>query len=198
MFTRGNDLLLRLTDDLDPLFLFELELDNASFARLKAEQQLRIDFGGFAAKFSELVELACLKEEKLPRFIIKIDRVEPSRIAFKIAEVNEFKELDHLQLLFYAACDDKLKQFLSTTLLAARLEAKEQSNRLDFSRKNIEDLSRENAMLKEEMNRSRSELRQFKENSQKELERHLDMVREENKGNSSKLLEQLMQEKTRF
>lgn len=57
-------LIVELTDEKDPLFLFTLECGESQFYNLKAEQNLLVDFQQFPGKFIELLEqCAIVKKE---------------------------------------------------------------------------------------------------------------------------------------
>lgn len=195
LYSKSGDLSLRLTDEQDPLFLYELDLNLTSFAKLKAEQQLRVDFGGFAAKFSELVDLACFKEDKFPRFTIKLEKLEGNRLLFKLSEVNEFKELDHLVLFFTAANDERLKTYLASLVSSARSENKDMSFKLEGLRRTLEDSGRETLFLKDEVARVREEFRLYKETSRSEQEKHIQNTFTEANNTIFKANEQLMKER---
>lgn len=193
-----NLILIRLNDESDPLFLFELEIDQVFFSKIKGEQQLRIDFSGFVTKFAELVELA---NGKNGLFSIKIEKVSDSsgsKVVMKIVESNEFKELDHLVLHLAQANDEKVKSFLSGVVSSNKLEIKELLNKLEFSRKSNDDANKEINFLKEELSRVKDELKIVRENSQKEFEKKLYALKEDSLNSSSKLSEQFAIERTKM
>ena len=56
MQTTWKVLQISLTDETDPFFLFQLEIGEDDFHRLKSEQNLLVDFAEFPFKFVELLE----------------------------------------------------------------------------------------------------------------------------------------------
>ena len=57
--SRKRTLAIQLTDENDPFFFFDLEINDEEFHALKQEQNLLVDFLQFPAKFVELLE-ACI------------------------------------------------------------------------------------------------------------------------------------------
>lgn len=58
-----RDLLIKLTDDIDPYFLFSLSISEEDFQSLKVQQGLLIDFASFPQKFIDLLNL-CYSEQE--------------------------------------------------------------------------------------------------------------------------------------
>ena len=55
--SHGNQqtLIMDLTDESDPLFLYQMACSEQDFHQLKAEQQLQVDFQAFPNNFVELL-----------------------------------------------------------------------------------------------------------------------------------------------
>ncbi|MEQ2186197.1 Spindle assembly abnormal protein 6, partial [Goodea atripinnis] len=58
-----KDLLVKLTDDTDPYFLFTLPISEEDFQSLKVQQGLLIDFASFPQKFIDLLNLCSLEQD---------------------------------------------------------------------------------------------------------------------------------------
>ena len=58
-----QELIIKLTDELDPFFLYSLYMSEEDYQTLKAQQGLLVDFGAFGQKFIDLLNL-CEKDER--------------------------------------------------------------------------------------------------------------------------------------
>lgn len=117
MFAKASEVIIRLTESQDPLFLFLWELEERDYPLFRIEQQLRVEFVQFAGKLAQLLDLASGRKEKSitgVAFSIKAVRKEPGRLQLCVSESNDFKELDHISLLFCAADDERLKKHLAS------------------------------------------------------------------------------------
>ncbi|XP_068599856.1 spindle assembly abnormal protein 6 homolog [Brachionichthys hirsutus] len=139
-----KDLLVKLTDDLDPYFLFTLSISEDDFQSLKVQQGLLIDFGSFPQKFIELLNL-CHSEQEAdsPRFVLHLSC--PSSAlegvaSFGVVETNAFKHLNHLSLRLAQASDKEVKDHLAVCLRALKAEKQEIDMKL---KKTEEDLTRQ-------------------------------------------------------
>lgn len=56
-----KDLVIRLTDDTDPFFLYNLVISEEDFQSLKLQQGLLVDFLSFPQKFIDLLQ-QCMQE----------------------------------------------------------------------------------------------------------------------------------------
>uniref|UniRef100_A0A3B4Z1K0 Spindle assembly abnormal protein 6 homolog n=1 Tax=Stegastes partitus TaxID=144197 RepID=A0A3B4Z1K0_9TELE len=139
-----KDLLVRLTDNVDPYFLFNLTISEEDFQSLKAQQGLLIDFATFPQKFIELLNL-CYSEQDVdsPRFLLHLSCQSPvpeGSANLTIIETNAFKHLNHLSLRLAHGSDKEVKEYLAVCL--SSLKAEKQA--LDMKLKKTEDdLSRQ-------------------------------------------------------
>jgi spindle assembly abnormal protein 6 len=109
---------IKLTDENDPFFLFQMEIGEEEFPSLKSEQNLLVDFTNFPVKFIELLE-ECNRcdssSSDCEKFIARLS-VDPSghqNNTLTIMETNTFKQIVHLSLSFTAGNDESLKKYLS-------------------------------------------------------------------------------------
>jgi spindle assembly abnormal protein 6 len=58
-----KELIIKLTDELDPFFLYSLYMSEEDYQTLKTQQGLLVDFGAFGQKFIDLLNL-CEKDER--------------------------------------------------------------------------------------------------------------------------------------
>ncbi|XP_033718827.1 spindle assembly abnormal protein 6 homolog isoform X6 [Tursiops truncatus] len=133
---RGEDLVIRLTDDTDPFFLYNLVISEEDFQSLKFQQGLLIDFSAFPQKFIDLLQ-QCTQEhaKEIPRFLLQL--VSPEAIldnspAFlNVVETNPFKHLTHLSLKLLPGNDVEIKKFLADCLKCSKEEKLSLTQSLD-------------------------------------------------------------------
>uniref|UniRef100_A0A3B4F4W7 Spindle assembly abnormal protein 6 homolog n=1 Tax=Pundamilia nyererei TaxID=303518 RepID=A0A3B4F4W7_9CICH len=121
-----NDLLVRITDDIDPYFLFNLAISEEDFQSLKVQQGLLIDFASFPQKFIDLLNL-CISEQTSdsPRFLLHLSCQSPvleGPANFSVIETNAFKHLNHLSLRLSQASDKEVKDYLAVCLSSLKAE----------------------------------------------------------------------------
>ncbi|KAK2815995.1 hypothetical protein Q5P01_026462 [Channa striata] len=139
-----RDLLVRLTDDADPYFLFNLSISEEDFQSLKVQQGLLIDFASFPQKFIDLLHL-CYSEQESdhPRFLLQLSCPSPvldGPATFSVVETNAFKHLNHLSLRLAQGSDKEVKDYLAVCL--SSLKAEKQALELKL-KKTEDDLTRQ-------------------------------------------------------
>ncbi|GIY58471.1 spindle assembly abnormal protein 6 homolog [Caerostris extrusa] len=134
-----QELLITLTDNNDPFFLYQLQLSEEDFQMLKNSQSLLVDFLAFPQKFIDLIEV-CLSEENKaqPSFLLMFSINEKvgsltSSSELDVVETNPFKHLTHLSLKFVPATDSSIKQYLSMCFKNLKEENRQLHNRLTQS-----------------------------------------------------------------
>uniref|UniRef100_A0A8C1QZH8 Spindle assembly abnormal protein 6 homolog n=1 Tax=Cyprinus carpio TaxID=7962 RepID=A0A8C1QZH8_CYPCA len=140
-----KDLVVRLTDDTDLYFLYNLVISEEDFQSLKVQQGLLIDFTSFPQKFIDLLE-QCISEQdrESPRFLLQFTSASsafdhsPSNL--NIVETNAFKHLTHLSLKLLPGSDADIKKYLATCLSNVKEEKQQLDQKL---RKTEEDLTRQ-------------------------------------------------------
>ncbi|XP_061635529.1 spindle assembly abnormal protein 6 homolog isoform X2 [Phyllopteryx taeniolatus] len=138
-----RDLVVRLTDDTDPYFLFNLTLCQEDFQSLKVQQGLLIEFTSFPEKLIELLH-QCQSEQSSshPRFqlLLSCDSASldgPAHLS--VMETNSFKHINHLSLRLAPGSDKLVKNYLAVCLSSLKaekeaLEVKLQKTRDDLIR----------------------------------------------------------------
>ncbi|KAK5869387.1 hypothetical protein PBY51_024110 [Eleginops maclovinus] len=139
-----RDLLVRLTDDLDPYFLFNLSISEEDFQSLKVQQGLLIDFASFPQKFIDLLNL-CYSEQasENPRFLLHLSTqssVLEGPATFSVVETNAFKHLNHLSLRLIQGSDKEIKDYLAVCLSSLKAERQAVEMKL---KKTEDDLTRQ-------------------------------------------------------
>ncbi|XP_030049485.1 spindle assembly abnormal protein 6 homolog isoform X3 [Microcaecilia unicolor] len=169
-----KDLVVRLSDDADPFFLYNLTIGEEDFQSLKNQQGLLVEFSAFPQRFIDLLEQCILEKEKqVPRFLLQLvtsasalDRM-PSSL--NIIETNPFKHLTHLSLKLLAATDDDIKKYLAACIQNLKVEnssleerlhrvEEELSNRLSITQQALAQKSKELDKLQNEWTSQTSSL----------------------------------------
>ena len=146
-----------MTDELDPFFLYVMDLAEYDFHSLKREQSINVDFLKFPAKLMDLFKL-CIQSNSehghggSSTFCTNLDTVSG---LFSVVESNEFKNLTHISLQLRPANDSAIKSYLASRLNMALSDSKdlraslqETSANLDKSTSKIEDLEEELSALR--------------------------------------------------
>lgn len=123
-----------ISNESDPSFLYSLEVTEEVYGRLKEEEQLLVDFAGFADKLIWLLQQCSSsdsnetpqgKEDEnntpclssmTPKFRAVLQVAGTTAGTLRILERNAFKELPHLTLRTKAGTDSKVKEFLAFRL----------------------------------------------------------------------------------
>ncbi|KAF4805267.1 Spindle assembly abnormal protein 6 like protein [Turdus rufiventris] len=177
-----KDLAVRLTDDTDPFFLYNLVISEEDFQSLKSQQGLLVDFSAFPQKFIDLLQ-QCIQEQNkdIPRFLLQLVSSAPaldhSPVSLNVVETNPFKHLTHLSLKFLPGTDAEIKKFLANCLKYLK-SLSEKSRELDklknewasytaaLSNKHSQELTSE----KERALQAQTQYQQQHEQQKKELE----------------------------
>ncbi|XP_034386574.1 spindle assembly abnormal protein 6 homolog isoform X2 [Cyclopterus lumpus] len=154
-----RDLLVRLTDDTDPYFLFNLSISEEDFQSLKVQQRLLIDFASFPQKFIDLLNL-CYSEQESdnPRFLLHLSSqslVLEGPANFSVVETNAFKHLNHLSLQLVHGSDKEIKDYLAVCLSSLKAEKQVLETKLQ---KTDEDLSRQLSYAQQTLSEKTKEL----------------------------------------
>lgn len=180
MFARADEVSLRLTDTHDPLFLFVWDLEEREYALFRAEQQLRVEFGQFAAKLAQLLDLAADRRDKSEgtvTFSIRICRREQSRLLFRVSESNDFKELDHISLLLSAANDERLKKHLAARVRETRTELASAQSLAETLRLRLDSALNDKCELQHTMKQLEEERQAVEEKRRREFNARLEEER---------------------
>uniref|UniRef100_A0A1A8CCA0 Spindle assembly abnormal protein 6 homolog n=1 Tax=Nothobranchius kadleci TaxID=1051664 RepID=A0A1A8CCA0_NOTKA len=158
-----RDLLVRLIDDIDPYFLFNLSISEEDFQSLKVQQGLLIDFASFPQKFIDLLNLCNSEQESdSPRFLLHLtcqSSVLEGFASFSVVETNAFKHLNHLFLRLVQGSDRELKDYLAACL--SSLKAEKQAIDLKL-KKTEDDLSRQLSYAQQTLSEKTKELEKLR------------------------------------
>ncbi|KAM4709270.1 spindle assembly abnormal protein 6 homolog [Discoglossus pictus] len=122
-----KDLVVRLSDDTDPFFLYNLTLGEEDFQSLKNQQGLLVEFSSFPQRFIDLLEQCLMEQDKsVPRFLLQLltssNGLDCMPASLNIIETNPFKHLTHLSLKLLAGNDSDVKKYLATCMKNLKLE----------------------------------------------------------------------------
>ncbi|XP_053323634.1 spindle assembly abnormal protein 6 homolog isoform X1 [Spea bombifrons] len=122
-----KDLIVRLSDDTDPFFLYNLTLGEEDFQSLKNQQGLLVEFSSFPQRFIDLLEQCIAEQDKtVPRFLLQLltstSMPDCMPASLNIIETNPFKHLIHLSLKLLAGNDSDVKKYLATCMKNLKLE----------------------------------------------------------------------------
>ena len=166
-----KDLLIRLTDDHDPFFLYDLCLSEEDFQVLKAQQGLLVDFASLPQRFIGLLG-QCKSEEvkNEPKFLLVFTSSDNSTAllsgnqygVLKIIETNPFKHLSHLSLNFASGNDSDVKKYLASRL---KLSLEKQQNLEQKLNKTDTELSQKIATLRQQLSDKNVQLEKLQNES---------------------------------
>uniref|UniRef100_A0A8C5WGZ2 Spindle assembly abnormal protein 6 homolog n=1 Tax=Leptobrachium leishanense TaxID=445787 RepID=A0A8C5WGZ2_9ANUR len=159
-----KDLVVRMTDDTDPYFLYNLVISEEDFQSLKIQQGLLVDFSAFPQKFIDLL-CQCSQEEnkEVPRFLLQLSSsaslLSGSPAQLDVIETNPFKHLTHLSLRFLPATDMEVKSYLANCLRCVKEEKNVLKKTLS---KTEEDLTRQLIFTQQSLSERCQELERIK------------------------------------
>ncbi|KAL7855322.1 hypothetical protein SRHO_G00175120 [Serrasalmus rhombeus] len=155
-----KDLVVRLTDDADLYFLYNLVISEEDFQSLKVQQGLLIDFTSFPQKFIDLLDQCIAEQDKdNPRFLLQLSStssaLDHSPASLNVVETNAFKHLTHLSLKLLPGSDVEVKKYLAACLATVKQEKEQLQQRL---RTTEEDLSRQLSYAQQTLSEKSREL----------------------------------------
>ncbi|NXE79779.1 SAS6 protein, partial [Cochlearius cochlearius] len=159
-----KDLAVRLTDDTDPFFLYNLVISEEDFQSLKSQQGLLVDFSAFPQKFIDLLQ-QCIQEQnkEIPRFLLQLvssaSVLDHTPVSLNVVETNPFKHLTHLSLKFLPGNDTEIKKFLASCLKCLKEDKKTLEEKL---RNTEEDLTRQLSYTQQNLSEKSRELDKLK------------------------------------
>ncbi|KAM6327433.1 spindle assembly abnormal protein 6 homolog [Podargus strigoides] len=159
-----KDLAVRLTDDTDPFFLYNLVISEEDFQSLKSQQGLLVDFSAFPQKFIDLLQ-QCIQEQNkdIPRFLLQLvssaSVLDHTPVFLNVVETNPFKHLTHLSLKFLPGNDAEIKKFLASCLKCLKEDKMTLEEKL---RKTEEDLTRQLSYTQQSLSEKSRELDKLK------------------------------------
>jgi spindle assembly abnormal protein 6 len=124
-----QEISILITDNSDPLFLYQIDINEQEFHCLKQDQSLLIEFQHFPQKFFEMLDLCNMnsnsKEDVLnnninimnksliSNYVCILHVTSRGEALLIIQEITQFRQLNHLILKVKLASDEMLKKYLS-------------------------------------------------------------------------------------
>nr|XP_032660830.1 spindle assembly abnormal protein 6 homolog isoform X3 [Chelonoidis abingdonii] len=155
-----KDLVVQLTDDTDPFFLYNLVISEEDFQSLKCQQGLLVDFSAFPQRFVDLLQ-QCIQEQNkdTPRFLLQLvssaSVLDHTPAFLNVVETNPFKHLTHLSLKFLPGNDAEIKKFLAICLKCIKEEKSLLEQKL---KKTEDDLTRQLSYTQQSLSEKSREL----------------------------------------
>uniref|UniRef100_A0A3Q3WQ37 Spindle assembly abnormal protein 6 N-terminal domain-containing protein n=1 Tax=Mola mola TaxID=94237 RepID=A0A3Q3WQ37_MOLML len=131
-----RDLLVKLTDDVDPFFLFNLLISEEDFQSLKMQQGLLIDFTSFPQKFIDLLDL-CYSEQDSDILLLLLV------VVVVVVVVNGFSKMYHQNINFFHAEKQAIELKLKKT-------EEDLSRQLNYAQQTLSDKTKELDKLRSE------------------------------------------------
>ena len=159
-----KDLIVRITKDSDPLFVYTLCLSEDDFRELKTQQGLLVDFNSFPQNLVGLLE-DCIKEQNKdePRFVLEFSLDGNNHMnmkdvgTLKVIQMNSFRNLQHLSLHLMHANDSDLKKYLSSCLKVCEEKLEREHAKCENTKDDLEEALKKIKEQTEEINKLRSE-----------------------------------------
>lgn len=109
-------LVIEVTDESDPFFLYALECGESEFHAIKQEQAILVDFLTFPHKLIELLQTCTKKSDDSQKFICTLDKGQGFEGTLNICENNLFRQIVHLSLKLRSGSDEIVKKHLAGKL----------------------------------------------------------------------------------
>lgn len=182
-----NSLLISLTDEDDPFFLFEITLDAGKFSQLKQQQNLLVEFMDFSNSLTQLLE-ECIKSSQMDgKFLARLSHDGE----FSIMETNSFRQISHLTLVFTPASEEEMKSRMMEMILAAKTESDSLMLTISEKERIIERQARDYETLKSEFHDLKSGITSREISLQDEHQRALEKAQREWAAEKQDLIENL-------
>jgi len=187
---------ISVTDPIDPLFLYQVDVGEQEFHFLKQELSLLIEFQSFPQKFFEMLELCSqqctnlnnsYKENVNDSNILNKSMMQSqsnyicilhhnsnsSEALLIIQEITQFRQLNHLILRFKSATDSVLKKYLANLVKDYKTKAETFSKDNTRISDSLENSKREIKLLKDDLSNIKTihynEIENFKLENLKEI-----------------------------
>ncbi|XP_010801458.2 spindle assembly abnormal protein 6 homolog isoform X1 [Bos taurus] len=181
-----KDLVIRLTDDADPFFLYNLVISEEDFQSLKFQQGLLVDFLAFPQKFIDLLQ-QCTQEyaKEIPRFLLQLVSTEAildnSPALLNVVETNPFKHLTHLSLKLLPGNDVEIKKFLADCLKCSKEEKLSLTQSLDDVTRQLNFTQKAQVQYQQQHEQQKKDLEILHQRNMQQLQNRLSELETANK-----------------
>ncbi len=181
-------LMIELTDENDPFFLYAMECGESEFINLKNEQNIIVDFQQFPGKFIELLEHCqvarranMIAEEAVPaeNFACVFQAGYSEAAVFNVVQINNFKQLVHLSLKFRPCDDESLKKYLATRLQEFKAENEALRTKLETTEDSLNIQTSTNEKLRADSKSERDENGKLADSIKLDAQRQFNELKEQ-------------------
>lgn len=141
-----NTLVLELTEEENPLFLYTWEIGETEFHSIRQDQQIRVEFHKLAEYLAELLN-SCIKShqghEQNSTYECLLSTTTSKVATFAIEEHTRFKDISLIVLKFITASDQDKLRFLSTQLKEFKKQVESLTEQRDQKSSDLESINRE-------------------------------------------------------
>ena len=184
---------IQITSPHDPLILYMLDITEVEFHQIKKEQSLLIDFQNFPSFLNQMLDLC--KEDELKKFTCILHKTSIYEALLVIQERTDFRELNHLILRVNQANDTIVKKFLGALSLEFKSKYEDTLNNFNNLSVNVDDLNKENADLKELIQKNIQEQKNLEDNLLNEKNNEINQIKENLFQESKNKIEEMEKEK---
>ncbi|CAF1055042.1 unnamed protein product [Adineta steineri] len=143
-----TELVIKLTDDDDPFFLYELHINAEDFKNLKQEEKIVVDFNTFPEHVIGYLKL-CIRDQHIDitpgngsRYQLQLVSGEPQltngQVYLRVVEISSFKHLTHLSLMFTSANDYEVRSYLARCLQLKKTDYNQLYNEYEKLKRELE------------------------------------------------------------
>ncbi|UJR37009.1 hypothetical protein I4U23_029716 [Adineta vaga] len=143
-----TELVIKLTDDDDPFFLYEVHINAEDFKNLKQEEKIVVDFNAFPEHVIGYLKL-CIRDQHIDvtpgngsRYQLQLVSGEPQlatgQVYVRVVEISSFKHLTHLSLMFTSANDYEIKNYLARCLQIKKTDYNQLYHEYERMKKELE------------------------------------------------------------
>jgi len=179
-------LIIELTDENDPFFLYTLECGESEFIALKNEQTLVFDFQQFPNKLVDMLEQCpvlrkakTLSEDQNDKYTCVLLLGFSEQSTFNIVEVTSFKQVTHFTLKFKRGDDESMKKYLAHELQEFKAENADLKAKLENSEESLSLQMSENDKLKQDLKIERDENAKLAESIKLDAQRQFNDLKEQ-------------------
>ena len=155
LFEKQSRLIIQITNQNDPLFLYTLELSEIEYQQLKTEQSLLVDFQNFPDFILKMFYYC--KNDKEDKYIcvFKMGGLNDNNFnsntlgVLSIEEKTPYRKLNHLTLKLQAANDTTLKKYLSDLSKEYKEKYEILLQKFNDLNQNFDNFQKETSALKE-------------------------------------------------
>ena len=203
LFEKQSRLIIQITNQNDPLFLYTLELSEIEYQQLKTEQSLLVDFQNFPDFILKMFYYC--KNDKEDKYIcvFKMGGFNDNNFnsntlgVLSIEEKTPYRKLNHLTLKLQAANDTTLKKYLSDLSKEYKEKYEILLQKFNDLNQNFDNFQKETSALKEKYQKMEYEHKTSMDNLLNEKNKEINSIKENNFKENKKQLELLETEKNK-